>query len=407
MIRQAPYFAVCLAAWLSVSTLVAQETLSTLSSSPAPVLSSGKVPQKDTGDDFMIEDEPMYAEPDTGGMGLLAASAGATPGGMSGMPGMIGDFFSTGYRTRLPSFGQSGHGFENGTTIGVAGGDRRFKISDNNSPFPVDRVFFNYHHFHNAVVTGSASDASVDRGMFGIEKTFINDLYSVELRLPFASGLNADQDVAGDGNLGTEFGNLGIAMKRLVYRSCTVAASVGLGMVTPTAKSTTLTGNGRTLRIDNNAFYLQPFFGVYWAPNNRLFTQFFMQADFDTVGNRFTFDNGDQYTLQDQDLLFTDFSAGYWVYRNPCRWFSGLAPMIELHHTTTLQDTDAFGDPSDPSDDSIANYANRQDFLNLTGGLRFEFGGRTYLTASGVAPLSTGDNKAFDAEFSVELVRLY
>jgi hypothetical protein len=34
----------------------------------------------------------------------------------------------------------------------LAGGDRRFKISENNSPFPQDRIFFNYHHFHNAVV---------------------------------------------------------------------------------------------------------------------------------------------------------------------------------------------------------------------------------------------------------------
>lgn len=35
---------------------------------------------------------------------------------------------------------------------GLAGGDRRFKLSDNNSPFPQDRIIFTYHHFHNAIV---------------------------------------------------------------------------------------------------------------------------------------------------------------------------------------------------------------------------------------------------------------
>jgi hypothetical protein len=202
---------------------------------------------------------------------------------------------------------------------------------------------------------------------------------------------------------------MGLAVKRLLYRGDNFATSVGLGMIFPTAQDTTLTAlnNSNVLTIDNEAFYLQPFCGLLWTPNDRLFTQFFLQADFDTKGNRVGL-NGERFVLQDQALLFVDFSAGYWVYRNPCCWFSGFAPMIELHHTTTLEDPDTTRRPSAPlGSDEITNFAKRQDFLNLTGGLRFEFSGRTYLTVAGVAPLSTGDNRVFDAEFNAQLIRLY
>ncbi len=45
--------------------------------------------------------------------------------------------------------------------------------------------------------------------------------------------------------------------------------------------------------------------------------------------------------MQDQSLLFLDMSVGYWVYRaQNAPFLKGVAPMVELHYTTTLQSPD-------------------------------------------------------------------
>ena len=62
-------------------------------------------------------------------------------------------------------------------TRGVSGP----KISEEQSPMPRDRVFFNYNYFNNA-----RSDCpNVAGRVFGFEKTFLDGAASVELRLPF------------------------------------------------------------------------------------------------------------------------------------------------------------------------------------------------------------------------------
>ena len=84
----------------------------------------------------------------------------------------------------------------------VAGGDRRVKVAENNSAIPQDRILFNYNHFHNAIernrrdlVGPVVSDGQfdVDRCTFGIEKTFLDGLWSVEIRMLLArNGLAAE-----------------------------------------------------------------------------------------------------------------------------------------------------------------------------------------------------------------------
>jgi hypothetical protein len=80
----------------------------------------------------------LDAEGDVGDSDLLASSLGVTRGPVSTAPGMIGDFFGAGYRVRFGNAGQvydesdaqhPGIEFANGTTVAIAGGDRRFKIT--------------------------------------------------------------------------------------------------------------------------------------------------------------------------------------------------------------------------------------------------------------------------------------
>jgi hypothetical protein len=359
--------------------------------------------------------------------GLLAAdSFGVTREALGASPGMIGDSLGGMSRMRISSAGQrrpypdgqtDGPEFEYGTTIAIAGGDQRFyKICDNTSPIPTDRLFIDYQHFSNALVTADDSDANLDRAVLGLEKTFREGLWSFEVRIPFASGLDSDQARYDAGNLATEFGNVAFVLKRLFYMSPTLAASAGLGMVIPTAANATLSryrDEGPVVTIENEAVYLKPFLGVLWTPNQRVFAQFFGQIDFDANGNTVTFSDlatmpGRAGVIQDQTLLYLDYSFGYWLYHDPCacRFLTGIAPMIELHYTTKLQDSDTVY-PDSFTPDIVTNFYNRQDVLNMTAGLCFEVRGTSYLRVAAVAPLKDDGDRAFDGEINAQFVARY
>ncbi len=97
-----------------------------------------------------------------------------------------------------------------------------------------------------------------------------------------------------------------------------------------------------------------------------------------------------------------DYSVGVWLLQdNRNKYVRGIAPMVELHYTTTLEDQDygAF------SGQQIFVPDLRRDYLNLTGGLFFRLGAMSSLKVGGVAPLRDGTDKPFDAEIGVQFVR--
>ena len=352
---------------------------------------------------------PPSASP---GFGQLAGGYGATGGANSPLPGMIGDFFGGGYSMRIQSAGQT-HGHF--TTVPGSGGARRSKIAENNSPLPIDRVFFNYHFFKGALASADNRSSSLDRYTFGYEKTFLDGTMSAELRVPFVHGLDPQQVAqpsATDNNEATAFGNMSLAIKAMLYEGRTVYVSAGLGMIFPTAADAELYMDSRNdsnpdLLIENDSVFLQPFLGVLWTPRDRrCWVQFFSQADFDTTGSKVTLSGNPPSTgvLQDQTLLFMDLSVGRWIYRSsPNRSIiTGLAPILELHYSTTLNDTDVFR--PFPGDE-VLNPANRLDILNLTAGLRFELHGNSWLTVAAVAPLRDGEEALFDTEVGVQYIR--
>jgi len=176
-------------------------------------------------------------------------------------------------------------------------------------------------------------------------------------------------------------------------------------MIFPTGRDASLDVDGLTVLVRNDAFHFQPFLGWLWTPNDCWFAEGFMQADFDTNGNK-VFDGrtGGPLTqigvLQEQSLLYLDFAIGRWLYNNPCgHLLTGIAPVVEFHYTTTMQDADFVW--------GIGNQSNRVDVLNITGGLHFQLGPRSTWTVAGVAPLRTGDNKLFDAEARVQFDRRF
>jgi len=350
-------------------------------------------------------DEALPEGPAAPSLESFASSFGAAPGPQSIAPNMLGDSLSPRARLRGDEYSQ----MSGCTDVSIAGGDRTFKIAENSSPIPTDRVFFNYNHFHRALIAGNGLTRSLDRYTFGIEKTYCCGLGSVELRIPFAHGLNSRQSSGLYGPLAaTEFGNLAVAWKHALCRDSYTTLSAGLGMTFPTGdEALAVEGRaGRVMtRIKNNAVHLQPFLGWLRTPNQRVFYEAFVQLDFDCNGNTvYTSSYAGppirRGTLFDQILLYVDFTAGFWAYHNEnASLLWGVAPMLELHYTSTLQGAANVG--------GITNPCNRMDILNITGGLHFQLGPLSTLRVAAVAPLTSGDDTLFPAEVTVQFNRRY
>src|SRR5205823_3928747 len=124
---------------------------------------------------------------------------------------------------------------------------------------------------------------------------------------------------------------------------------------------------------------LSPFLAAVITPTNRLFAQGFMQFDFPLTSNKITyteltsqpgFSNSPtaqrlvqqfpgQFLLppftvtnriDEQILMHVDAGVGYWLVRNPTApWITGIAPSLELHYTTTLENAKIVTLPGDGS----------------------------------------------------------
>lgn len=355
-------------------------------------------------------------------LNALAGNFGAAPGPLSAAPNMIGDFCSSGGNIILLQRSvNSDFGFvvSGSPSIAIAGGDRVFKFAENDNPIPRDRVFFDYNHYVNAITDARSNSGNLDRFTLGVEKTFFDELCSIELRLPMVGGLAATQSLeAGAGLMGTDLGNVPLVFKTTLRKWDRAVLAAGVAVTLPTAQDARLVDASglEQVRLQNDAVHIGPMLGFFWAPDDRWFVQGIAQADFDTRGNDVYMQTGNGLaqigTLQDQSLLFMDLAIGRWVYRNPdAKWITGVAPTMELHYTTTMQDaklvTGSATTRGGENQVIVGCLENRSDVLNLTGGIHFLIGSKSNLTVAGVVPLRNEDNRSFDAEFLVQFNRYF
>jgi hypothetical protein len=341
-----------------------------------------------------------------------------TMSGLASVPNMFGDFFGTSasiVQSYEPTFypPSPGYGYEHAVALPTAGGARRVKISENNRALPSDRVYFLYNRFENALYAESWAGPNqtdpVDRYTLGAEKTFFEGWWSIEVRMPFVQRFGYEApDVT---SIGGPVGNLALNLKRLLYRSERCAWAIGLGVNTPTGsdvRGQLIDQQTLNYRLHNDAVHLLPWVGMMHMPTERCFYQAFLQVDVPTNGNRLTTDGASWGKLNDQTLMFVDLSLGYWIYRNPrARWLTAVAPVIEFHYTTTVQDTDVVTIDDGAVFYHFVNWQNRVDPMNLTVGLHNHFGSLTTLGIAGVFPLRGGENKLFDAELQIYLNRYF
>ena len=367
-------------------------------------------------DPFETEFERWLQESPFAGLFSDAGPASEnTPPVLARAPSMFGDFFLSGGVATVPMDTEFAD-----LDLPIAGGSRRVKIAENNKALPVNRVFFVYNHFNNALdvrrsttrggPTTSLQSASVDRYTIGLERTMFEGLWSVELRMPFTNDYSvtgADFSLSG-GNIG----NLAIIFKRLIYANDCLSLVAGLGIDTPTGSGAVgfLPGANVAFTLGNDSLHLLPFVGFLAHPTDRFFYHGFAQLDVATGANMIDVREAggarDTGRLREQTRLYLDASVGTWLYRcDRRRGLTGLAAVAELHYTTSLEDADSFTSPN--FDIDFGNPNNRIDVVNVSVGLHAEFANNTQLRVSGVFPLDQGSNRQFDSELMVAVIKQF
>ena len=282
---------------------------------------------------------------------------------------------------------------------------RRQKVSENNSPLPRNRFIFNYHFFND--VRGGIGD--VNRYTVGWEAMLVPGMSSFEFRVPFAGTLSSQQ-VAGFSARDTELGNMSMIFKQVVYETDAQVWSAGLGINIPTARDTvvTLPGAGLITRWKNSSTHLLPYIATVGTPTDDIFWQGFVQMDFDTTGNRIDADStGVNATpigvVQDPNLLFLDFSIGRWLIDDPdASFITGVAPMLELHYATTVQDAETITG----NGVTVSGQSQRIDILNASAAAVIRIHDRMTIRPGIVFPLRRNHDKQFDFEAGIQ-VNLY
>ena len=321
--------------------------------------------------------------------------------------------------------------------IPIASGTSSVRIADNNKAVTLDRVYVLHNHFHGARDTRfqtaaqfgpfplpeSQRSSSIDRLTFGLEKTFADDDWSVELRMPFVNGFRETSDPFGNFSMESgSIGNLAVILKNQVYRNDDVAIAAGIGTSLPTGSDVEVEYPFLQTRmtIENRSVHLQPFLGLLTSPTDRWFVHAFAQLDLVANGNPVHV-NSPMFNvsekLTEQNLLMLDLATGYWMFRHTAALddgrhadvlprpratrLTGIAPIMELHYASTLQDADSFITPGG----LIGNATNRMDVLHLTLGLHAEFGLDTMIRIGTALPIRGRTDRLFDSELILSVIR--
>ncbi|MFM8985998.1 MAG: hypothetical protein ACKONH_08080 [Planctomycetia bacterium] len=282
------------------------------------------------------------------------------------------------------------------------------KLSENVSPLPRDRVYFNYSYFHNALLGDIRND--INRFTPGFEKTFADGWTSIEVRTPFAATLANTQTLdptepcgIGDAQA-VEFGNMSVIFKSVIGLGSSWAWTGGMQVTMPTAGDVLVNaapGGPAAVRIDNRSVRLMPFMAGIWAPNDVWFSQALLQMDTAANGNPAFLAVPGQTDLQNvgqlqyPTFMYLSFSTGYWAYRSAYSRLTGFAPIAEIHVNQAMQTSDVI---------QGATYRLGADYgvVSLVNGLvgcNFEWGNRSTLTLAYVTPFGGGADRWFDGEF--------
>jgi hypothetical protein len=314
---------------------------------------------------------------------LGQAPEGGTLAAATRDPGLFGDLIGIqGHRVILLPRGVTAGSVPKG--VQVLSGNRAlvvaplpargaFKITENESPLPSNRVFFDYNYFNGVNhlfrdIPGTNAD--LHREMIGFEKTILDGNASIGMRLPFLQ-LTSGSGVLEDSHVG----DLSLVFKYAFFhnRDTGNALSGGMVLTTPTGEELVVQNESS---IHSTVF--QPFVGWIYHLNRDFYFQGFTSLAAPT-------------DIRDVTLLFNSVAAGYHLYRSEeaDARLRGIIPVAELHINTPLNHRGLNSTPLG-FDDSV----------NFTGGVYLQFR-RATLGLSVCTPL-TGP-KPYDIEAQASL----
>lgn len=389
----------------------------------------------DDAEDSAVEQAALWQQP-AGQPRQPSLSTATTPrstrsarqsnSGLASVPNMFGD---CGMTTAGITILGNGTTTNAGFMLPMVGGSRTAKMAENDIALPVDRVFCGYNHYANIFEMQSQSalppgpnqfrQEPIDRYTLGVEKTFFDANTSIEVRMPFTGSFNAA--LPGIAVENGNYGNMAVILKALLYRDDNLGIGGGLGIDTPTGSDSVARFGTVNLRFQNQAVHLLPWLGFLYSPGDSqwgwgdsFFFTGFLQFDAAANGNNIRFERpggGNIANLgkfNEQNVIFADLSAGYWLLRNPMERLSGLAIVSELHYTTSVQNPDLVANAAANVGATVTNPSNRFDVMNGTIGVQALMYDMSSLRVAGVFPFGDRmDQRFFDAELQVQFNRRF
>jgi hypothetical protein len=252
---------------------------------------------------------------------------------------------------------------------------RGFKIAENQSPQPQDRVFFSFNYFSdlngalNRRFESPVNNLTGYRYIFGLEKTFDDGFGSFGFRLPLDQ-LSANSTISGNfakpGGTSTALNDLSFFTKYVLKVDPATGSllSVGLELTVPTGPSQFA---GAKYIQGVHSTEAQPFIG-YLLVRDRFYLHGFLSLSAPS-------------SIRDVTMVYNDFGIGYFVFRStdPDSMLTSVAPTFEVHVNSPLTHRDWFN-ANDPTGTA--------DVLDLTYGLNLTFFKQSVVTLGMVTPVT-------------------
>ena len=261
---------------------------------------------------------------------------------------------------------------------------RGFKIADNQTPMPVNRISYGFNYFNDVNEAINRRFGYPIGGMqayahnFGLEKTFLDQTASIGLKIPLNT-LTADSPFTNIGKTSTSLGNLSVYFKYALWmdRERNRVVTTGLAVTAPTGP--TSFGGSNYLRSFNFT-QIQPYLSFLWT-EDRWYVMAYSSLEVPTDS-------------RDVTMCFNDLGVGYYAYRNadPNGWIKAIVPTGEVHVNTPLNHRDY---------NNFNDIAGTPDVVDMTGGLNINLGQCSLLSLGVVTPV-TGPRP-----FSIETLFLF
>ena len=263
---------------------------------------------------------------------------------------------------------------------------RGFKISENQSPVPQDRVFFSFNFFDdvnkqlNRTFETPIQGIQIYRYVGGFEKTFNQGRGSFGLRLPLNNIYAQSREPSlNSGGSSSSLGNLTVFFKHVFYVD-PGSGSLFSGGLAVTPRTAPRRFAGAPFLGSDNTTSIQPYIG-YYLNFDRIYVNGFNAIDV-------------PYDYNQPTLLYNDLSVGYFLYRDAEArgLIRSIVPTVEAHANIPLNHRgeynllDRFGTP---------------DIVNITSGVHVGLFQNATLTMGFTTPV-TGP-RPFDFEPQVLL----